>query len=84
MRFIFLLLQRCFLPGWRQNTDLNQGDSHHFYRRTLSAKYLKKKSMVKNFWIAAGAIVLIQPVLHVMLVVAMFTTFLSFMYLDEC
>ncbi len=84
MRIIFLWLRRCFLPLWRQNTDKNQGDKRHFYRRTLCVEYQKKKSMVKNFWIAAGVVVLIQPLLHVVLVVAMFTTFISFMYLDEC
>jgi len=84
MRIIFLWLQRCFLPLWRQNVDQNQGDERHFYRRTLCAEYQKKKSTVKNFWIAAGVVVLIQPFLHVVLVVAIFTTFISFMYLDEC
>lgn len=84
MRFIFGVICQFLLPKWRQNLEQNQEDSGHFYRRTLCPKYIEKKSRVKNFWLFAGALVLLQPSLHVMIVVGLFTTFLSFMYLDEC
>jgi len=35
------------------------------------------------FWIVAGLVVLLEPVLHFAVSVSLFTTFLSFMYLDE-
>ena len=84
MRLIFELICQCLLPKWRQNIEQNQEDSGHFYYRTLSPKYIEKKSRVKNFWILAGALVLLQPTLHVMVIAGLFTTFLSFMVLDEC
>lgn len=84
MRFIFLWFTTCVLPSWRQKILHNQGDRTGFDSRVLSDRHLRKRSVVKNFWIIAGLLMLLQPVLHVVLVVGMFTTFLSFMYLDEC
>ncbi len=68
------------LPAWRISKKL---DSSHAYYRTQTNAYKARKSMVKNFWIAAGILVLLNPSLHVAVIVALFTTFLSFMYLDE-
>lgn len=39
--------------------------------------------MVKNFWIASGAVMVIMPALPIVIGLALFTTFVSFMYLDE-
>ena len=38
---------------------------------------------MKSFWIVAGLVVLIEPALPFAVFVSLFTTFLSFMYLDE-
>jgi len=83
MRFFYVMFCDVFLSSWFENTEKNQRDSWIFYRRSYDSKYRQKQSVVKNFWIVACILVLIQPALHVMLVVGMFTTFLSFMYLDE-
>ncbi len=58
-------------------------DPNHSYGRTLCQSYLLRKRQVKNFWIIAGVVVMLEPVLHIAVVVSLFTTFLSFMYLDE-
>ena len=39
--------------------------------------------MVKNFWIVAGLAMIVVPLAHVAVGISLFTTFLSFMYLDE-
>ena len=83
MRIILELLKQCFFSDWQRENKRNQSDSRHYSRRRLTPLYLRKKKMVKNFWIVAGIVVLFEPLLHVMLVVGAFTTFVSFMYLDE-
>lgn len=72
--------------------------SHHFFtvcllgfvctgaschKRRHKPAYLEKKKRVKSFWICAGVGVVCFPYLHVAVSVGLFTTFLSFMYLDE-
>jgi len=58
-------------------------DVNHFYRRRRTQAYLAKRSLVKGFWLLAGLAMLIQPIPAVILAITIFTTFLSFMYLDE-
>ncbi|MGC1508070.1 hypothetical protein [Ketobacter sp.] len=48
-----------------------------------SSRYRKRREQVKVFWIVAGLVVLLEPMLHFAVSVSLFTTFLSFMYLDE-
>lgn len=79
VRWLLMYLQ-LFLPAWRQNM---LPDQNHAYGRTLTKKYRAKKSIVKNFWIAAGTLMIFVPVLPVIVGLALFTTFVSFMYLDE-
>lgn len=52
-------------------------------QRRNSRLYRRKREQVKLFWIAAGVLVLFEPVLYFVFSVSLFTTFLSFMYLDE-
>ena len=58
-------------------------DPHHSYGRTLCRSYILRRRQVKTFWLIACFVILLQPVLYVAVVVSLFTTFLSFMYLDE-
>ena len=58
-------------------------DPTHSYGRTLCRSYILRKRQVKSFWLIACFVILLQPVLYVAVVVSLFTTFLSFMYLDE-
>ncbi len=68
-------------PAWKQQQQKH--DPHHSYKRTLCESYQKRREHVKTFWIVAGLVILVEPVLHFAILVSMFTTFLSFMYLDE-
>ncbi len=65
---------------WRGSTGYRAG-----YRsdRRQTRLYKKKREQVKCLWIVAGLVVLMEPVLHFAVGVSLFTTFLSFMYLDE-
>ena len=71
---------KWFLPHWR---DDSRPDEAHCFRRTLCSSYQKKRARVKVFWIITAFVVMINPVLPMALVAGLFTTFLSFMYLDE-
>lgn len=58
-------------------------DANHSYRRTFTPKYIKKKKYLYYVWCTVLVSMLIIPSLAYMLVSALFTTFLSFMILDE-
>ena len=75
-----MLCMHVFLPSWRHTIS---ADSTHAYGRTLTKAYTAKKSMVKNFWLVSGILMVVIPVPHFVIALTMFTTFLSFMYLDE-
>lgn len=51
--------------------------------RTRTREYLLRREVVKQFWLVAGAVMLLLPALHWVVAVGLFTTFVSFMYLDE-
>ena len=74
-------LQQQLLSGhYREEIILDE--QHPHYRR-LSKRYKKKLETVKTFWIVAGMIILLFPLLHVAMISALITTFLSFCFLDE-
>jgi len=58
-------------------------DEGHASHRRLGERYRRRRQQVKNFWIIAGLVVMMEPVLYFAVAVSLFTTFLSFMYLDE-
>lgn len=76
----FLLCIQLFMPVWRRHVT---PDRRHPLGRTLTRRYQARKSVVKNFWIASGMLMVMMPVLPVVVGLALFTTFVSFMYLDE-
>lgn len=76
----FILSLQLFLPRWRQTLT---PDSKHPLGRTLTKRYKAKKSVVKNFWIASGTAMVLMPALPFVIGLVLFTTFVSFMYLDE-
>lgn len=51
--------------------------------RRKTTKYKKKQSIVKSVWITMGLIMLTNPVPSFVAAVSLFTTFLSFIILDE-
>lgn len=81
IQFHLSLIAHYFIGG-HYREELIVDDSHPHYRR-FSARYKRKQSMVKNFWIGAGLITLIFPLLHVAFILTLSTTFISFCLLDE-
>ena len=68
------------IPVWLHR---KHPDPRHFHGRRLTGHYQRRRSMVKNFWIVAGLAMIVVPLAHVAVGISLFTTFLSFMYLDE-
>lgn len=71
---------RVFLPAWMAD---KRPDPNHFYRRCFTARYRAKRSLVKNVWIAAGAIMLCGPTAPMLLIVGLSASLISFIILDE-
>jgi len=81
IHFYLHLLSHYFIRG-HYRAEMITDESHPHYRR-FSARYKRKQSLVKNFWIGAGLITLAFPLLHVAFVLTLSTTLLSFCLLDE-
>ena len=84
MRYFFYLILNILQIGFGQTQGSNQlPDPEHYSRRRMTRQYKAKKAMVRNVWIAACSLMLINPVLPVALIIALPTTLLSFIILDE-
>ena len=79
MRTVKQIMQ-LLMPHWHKGV---RADSRHAFGRTLTRDYLRRREMVKNFWVVAGLMMVVQPLLPWVVWVSLFTTFMSFMYLDE-
>ena len=75
-----VMIRTNLLSGGLQsrNPDIN-----HPHRRRFTTKYRAKKNLVKLLWISACFLMLLNPILPVILIIALPVTFLSFMILDE-
>jgi hypothetical protein len=71
---------RTLLPHWRDN---GRADPTHPHRRRYTKRYRRKVDMVKSLWIGSGLIMLLCNSLALILGLALATTFLSFVVLDE-
>ncbi|MEO0442786.1 MAG: hypothetical protein AAFZ92_03460 [Pseudomonadota bacterium] len=71
------------LSGQTMPSGLLMVDEEHSHYRRFTKRYKRKQSLVKNYWIGAGLIGLMFPVLHVLIVLSLATTFVSFSILDE-
>lgn len=78
-RWIMMIWQ-FLLPAWRK---VVKPDCNHAYGRTLTKGYVARKSFVKSMWIGSALMMLVMPALPVVIGLGLFTTFVSFMYLDE-
>ena len=67
-------------PAWMQDRT---PDETHFYRRFFTAKYQAKKEKIKWLWIATCTVLLCFPYMPLRLTQALFSTFLTFSFLDE-
>ncbi len=79
--FYLNLWYQYLLSGY-YNQELIVDSEHPHYRR-FTARYKKKKSLVKSIWIGVGLITLLFPLLHVVFSLTLLTTFVSFSILDE-
>jgi hypothetical protein len=73
-------LQHFVLPRWTRDQS---PDRNHPHRRRFTAGYRRKQGIVRNIWIASGTVMILQATPAVILAIALGTTFLSFLILDE-
>ncbi len=73
-------LRQLLLPHWAQ--DLAP-DAEHPHRRRFTRRYRRKQGIVKNVWIASGLVMALQASPAIIMALALGTTFLSFVILDE-
>lgn len=73
-------IRQFFLPHWAEDQC---PDGDHPHRRRFTAVYRRKQGIVKNVWIASGLVMAIQASPPIILALALGTTFLSFVILDE-
>ncbi len=71
------------MPFFKAPSNLpEENKARHPSLRRYTRKYSKKKQLVRDIWIISGAIMLCISI-HALPVLALGTTFLSFMILDE-
>lgn len=51
--------------------------------RRKTAVYRAKQQLVTRVWLGAGVVMLIQPILPLVLIIGLLTTFIAFIILDE-
>ncbi len=73
-------LSKYLLPKW---SDDHSPDHEHPHRRRFTRRYRRKQGIVKNIWIASGVMMIIQASPGIIMAMALGTTFLSFVILDE-
>jgi hypothetical protein len=83
MEFVMTLrswLRQAVLPRWTEDCC---PDHEHPHRRRFTAVYRRKRRIVKNVWIASGFVMAVQASPAIVIAMALGTTFLSFVILDE-
>lgn len=73
-------LHRLVLPEWTKDES---PDHQHPHKRRFTRRYMRKKGIVKNLWIASGLVMILLATPALVLAIALGTTFLSFVILDE-
>jgi hypothetical protein len=68
------------LPAWTRDRT---PDHRHPHRRRFTASYRRKRNIVRHVWIVSGTLMILQGSAAVIAAMALGTTFLSFMILDE-
>ncbi len=77
---LFRLILRTYCAVWLQKII---GLTSNANARQLSRKERIKRGWVKTIWLVAGVFMLLNPVPPIVMIIALPTTFLSFMILDE-
>ncbi|MEH6650141.1 MAG: hypothetical protein V7707_08980 [Motiliproteus sp.] len=65
------------------SSDSANRSSDHPLMRMRTTRYRAKKKIVRGLWIATGILMLAFPMVHFIVTLGLFTTFLSFTILDE-
>jgi hypothetical protein len=73
-------LAQLLMPYWLKDQC---PDCEHPHRRRFTPVYRRKQGIVKNVWIASGLVMALQATPAFILALALGTTFLSFVILDE-
>jgi hypothetical protein len=73
-------IRRLIMPRWVE--DRAPQHDHPHWRR-FTAKYRRKRSIVKNVWIVSGLVMALEASPAIIVAMALGTTFLSFVILDE-
>lgn len=73
-------LQHQVLPGWLCDRS---PDKRHPHRRRYTSRYRRKRGIVKNVWILSGLVMALQASPALIVAMALGTTFLAFVILDE-
>ena len=68
------------LPHWVGDRS---PDLDHPHRRRFTELYRRKKGIVRNLWLGSGLLMLLVATPALVLAMALGTTFLSFVILDE-
>jgi hypothetical protein len=58
-------------------------DPNHPYKRVYTQRYIAKKRIVYYFWLTSLTFMLVVPTIGFVTTAGLFTTFISFSYLDE-
>lgn len=73
-------IRHYVLPDW---VDDECPDGTHPHRRRFTLGYRRRRGIVKNVWIASGLVMALQGSIAFIFAMALGTTFLSFVILDE-
>ncbi|RRJ83173.1 hypothetical protein [Aestuariirhabdus litorea] len=80
MPILMLMLRMAVLPHWMWHEE---PDEKHFYHRTFTPRYRAKRRIVRTLWLAAGLLMLCNPVLPFVILIGLPMTLLGFVILDE-
>ena len=73
-------LFELILPHWAKDRS---PDRNHPHKRRFTGLYRRKKCIVRNLWIGSGLLMIVVATPALILAMALATTFLSFVILDE-
>ena len=73
-------LGEMILPHWAKDRSPDPGHPH---KRRFTGLYRRKKGIVRNLWIVSGLLMIVLATPAMILAIALATTFLSFVILDE-
>ena len=77
---LLIMIRITLQSDWLQDSG---ADASHPHRRRFTRKYQAKKNIVKKLWINACLLMLLNPALPVIFIIALPVTFLSVLILDE-